>query len=159
MYAHISPAAVSQSGTHTPYTRTHMHILARRSDHSVSTTLRHPGASSSGPAKTTRALLGSEGTAWSLSLPLHRRSTAPAAPLLIYTSLGSGCPRPGWHPGLLGGRWWQLVPGCGGGHPGLPSPPPASLPCLCSGCPHEWPISFFSCMRGHSRRELKKERE
>lgn len=122
---------------------THMHIHTQCSGHSASTSLRDPGVILFRQAKDTRALLGREGTAWSLSLLLHRCSAIgsnnPTPDL--HQHEGAGCPSARLTPRAAGGtfvavgaqlqRW---VPSCSGGHPvpGLPFPPPGSLPCLSS---------------------------
>lgn len=84
----------------------------------------------------------------------ERHSPVPLPAFAWRQRVTSSIPPPDLHPrggadlGCPGCRW-QRVP--------LPFPPPAPQPS--PACPHEWPISFFSCTRGRSRRELKRERE
>lgn len=91
-------------------------------------------------AQTHMCCWGGRGTA--PSLPPHRCSTlAPSIPLLFYTSSGI---TPGLFP-VLGACCPFPLPCC----------PAAAQPL----CPRQRLISFLSCTRGRSRRELKRERE
>lgn len=162
---------VSWSPTHRPYTNTcsrvhtQMHIHAQCSGHSASTTLCDPGVSSFRQAKNMPALSGREGTALSLSLLLHGCSAIgsnnPSPDLRQHG--GAVCcsstpaPRAAEGTFMVVGVWpWQWAPSA---RAALSPSWILALPRLSSGCPHKWPISFFSCTRGHYRRELKGERE
>lgn len=144
---------------------THMDIHAQCSGHSASTSLHDPGMRSFRQAKDIRVLLGREGTAWSLSLLLHGCSAVgsnnPTPDL--HQREGAGCPLARLTPRAAGGtsvaagaQLWRWAPSA---RAALSPSWILALPQLSSGCPHEWPISFFSCTRAHSRRELKRERE
>lgn len=135
------------------------------SGHSASTTLCDPGVSSFRQAKNTHALLGREGTAWSLSLVLHGCNAVGSHNLTpdLHQHGGTGCPSARLAPRAAGGT---LMAAGAWLRQWTPSARAAfflywilALLRLSSGCPYEWPISFFSCTRGHSRRELKRERE